>query len=106
VLGVALVVASFWLIVIGNGDWAARIGSAVVALSLLSAFIRSRKDVSDPSDGPTILDGGGAEDYKVSPSDVAKYQSTLRVLGWEFFGAILGTLINGYSGWLAAIIAR
>ncbi len=106
VIGVILLLLALWLIAVDCGDWAARIGSTIVALSLLSAFWRTHSEVADPNDGPLVMDGGGAEPYAASAADKNAYRRKVNLLVWEFFGAIIGTLVNGYGGWIAALVAR
>ena len=94
-----------YLVTTGCGDWAARVGSVLVAVSLVSVFIRSRADMHDPSDGPIVIDGGSAAEYVPSEPELTKFRQTVNGLRWEFVGAVAGTLINGFGSWLAAYFA-
>ena len=104
---ICLLLAAGYLVATAKGDWAARLGSLMVALSLISVYFRTKSDVWDPADGPIIFDDGGAEDYSPSKEDLSDYRRSVGGLFWEFFGATVGTLVNGFAPWAAAwLVAR
>jgi hypothetical protein len=101
----ALFLLAVYLVATGRGDWAARVGSVLVAVSLVSAYFRSRADLLDPNGGPIVFDGGGAAEYVPSEPELQKYRQTVQGLRWEFVGAVVGTLINGFGSWLSTYFA-
>ena len=62
-----------YLVTTGCGDWAARVGSVLVAVSLVRYLSVHGPICTTPSDGPIVIDGGSAAEYVPSEPELTKF---------------------------------